>query len=113
MAAPTHLTLNEKNAINTLVDNIKNELKEQVIQIRLFGSKIRGKSHDDSDIDILIVVRERTQSILDTIADISLKVDLEYDVNISLIIFSIEEFDQNRIWETEFIQNIQREGVSL
>lgn len=32
---------------------------EQVVSIELFGSKARGDSRHDSDIDILIIVKDR------------------------------------------------------
>ena len=52
-------------------------------------------------------------SFLDTIAEISLDVDLRYDPNISLIVFSLDEYNQNSAWETPFIKNVRKEGIPL
>ena len=53
------------------------------------------------------------ETILDTIAEISLDVDLRYDPNISLIVFSLDEYNQNSAWETPFIKNVRKEGIPL
>jgi len=108
-----YLTSTEKSALELLISELRNKLDDQLIRIQLFGSKIRGDFRENSDIDLLIVVRERTQAILDIIAEVSLDVDLEYDPKISLIIFSIDEYNQNEAWETPFIKNVEREGIPL
>ncbi len=108
-----YLTRSEKEALDLLIRKLKSTLNEQLIKIQLFGSKIRGDFREDSDIDLLIVVRERNQAVLDIIAEISLDVDLKYDPKISLIIFSVDEYEQNKVWGTPFIKSIEREGVLL
>lgn len=84
-----------------------------MIKIQVFGSKIRGDFREDSDIDVLIIVRERSEAVLDILADISLEIDLNFDAKISLVIFSQEEYKQNEAWETPFTRNISREGILL
>ncbi len=54
-----HLNKNEEQAVRKFVSVIKEKLKDQVIEIKLFGSKVRGKYYEDSYIDILIIVKER------------------------------------------------------
>ena len=108
-----YLTSEEKNALDLLINKLRTKLVDQIVKIQLFGSKSRGDFTNDSDIDLLLVVRERTTGILDTIAEISLDVDLRYDPNISLIVFSLDEYNQNAAWETPFIKNIEKEGILL
>ena len=108
-----YLNTSENKAVACLVSKLKRSLNDQLIKIKIFGSKIRGDYHQDSDIDILVIVRERTEEILDKVAEISLEVDLIYDSHISIMLFSEDEYQQNKGWETPFIQNVEREGLLL
>jgi predicted nucleotidyltransferase len=108
-----YLTKQETAALNLLISRLKNELKDYLIRVQLFGSKAKGNFKPDSDIDVLLIVKDRTEKVLDKIAEIHFDVDLKYDPNISLIIFSDEEYRQNQRLDTPFIKNIQRESIAL
>ena len=108
-----YLTNRETEALNLLISRLKDELKDYLINMQLFGSKATGDFAPDSDIDILLIVKERSVKILDKIAEIHLDVDLKYDPNISLIIFSEYEYQQNQRLDTPFIKNIQNESIAL
>jgi len=108
-----HLSTNESNAIKWFVTTLKNQLNDQLLEVQLFGSKVRGDFQPDSDIDLLVIVKERSETILDQVAEILLQVELKYDPQLSVILFSEHEYRQNQIWETPFIKNVQREGILL
>ena len=108
-----NLTEKEAEALDLLVNNLKNDLKDQLLQVQFFGSKCRGNFDQDSDIDVLLVVKKRTEEILEKIAEFHLDVDLKYDPNISLIIFSEYEYKKNKSLKSPFIDNVISEGVSL
>lgn len=108
-----YLTANERQALSLLVKKLRAQLSNQLVQIKIFGSKVRGTFHEESDLDVLLIVQERTEAILDTIAAIHLEIELQYNLNISLIIYSQDEFEINERFESPFIKNIQRESVAL
>ena len=108
-----YLTPNEREALYVFVKSLKEQLKSQLIQVWLFGSKAKGNFNSDSDIDVLLILQERTEEILDKIAAIHLELDLKYDPNISLIIYSQHEYEQNEAFESPFLKNIQRESIAL
>lgn len=108
-----YLTAQETNAVRLLLTRLKHELADQLIQLKLFGSKAKGNFTADSDIDILVIVKDRTDAILDKIAAIHQEVDLKYNPNISLIIFSEFEYEQNQRLKTPFIKSIQTESIAL
>ena len=58
-----HLSRLEKNTIRSFVEELKRRLGNEVIDIVLFGSKIRGDFNEESDIDIFVLVREKTPEI--------------------------------------------------
>ena len=109
----SYLTAKETNAVKLLMTRLKQELADQMVQLKLFGSKAKGDFTADSDVDILLIVKDRTDAILDKIAAIHLDIDLKYDPNISLIIFSEFEYEQNHRLNTPFIKSIQNESIAL
>ena len=95
------------------VSVIKEKLKDQLVELRLFGSKVRGNSYSDSDIDILIILKERKGAIIDTLYQELLDVELEYDSKISLTLFSEAEYSRNIKAHTPFVESLASEGVKL
>lgn len=108
-----YLTKQESAALKSLISRLKTELQDSLIRAQLFGSKATGNFNPDSDIDVLLIVKDRTEKVLDKIAEIHFDVDLKFDPNISLIIFSEDEYQQNQRFETPFIKSIQTESIAL
>jgi len=76
MTAPNHgfsfrhyLALNqkEKQAVKAFVSAIRKNLKSQLLEAKIFGSKVRGDFSQDSDIDILIILKERSKYLIDVL----------------------------------------------
>lgn len=64
-----HLTATEKKVIENFARLVRAALGDNLIDVEIFGSKVRGDFKKDSDIDILIVVKERTLDVMDKIAE--------------------------------------------
>lgn len=108
-----NLLPNEKQALDSFSQTLKKQLGSNLLDIRLFGSKRRGDSQPDSDTDIFVLVKQKDITTHNLIIESALNTDLEYNVNISPIIFSEEEFRQNTRCHTPFIRNLEKEGVTL
>ena len=110
-----YLALNkrEKQAVKAFVAAIRKSLKDEVLEIKIFGSKVRGDYSKDSDIDILLVLRERGKLSIDNIYEELLAVELEYDSKISLSIFSKSEYQHNLDAHTPFMKSLADEAVAL
>ena len=109
------LALNQKEeqAVKAFVAAIRKNLKDEVLEIKIFGSKVRGDYFQDSDIDTLIVLRERSRPFIDTLYEELLAFELEYDSKISLTIFSQSEYQHNLDVHTPFMESLANEGVTL
>ena len=109
------LALNQKEeqAVKAFVSAIRRELKDQLLEVKIFGSKIRGDCSRDSDIDILIVLKKRNKRLIDTLYEKLLDIELEYDSKISLTIFSQAEYQHNLNAHTPFMESLANEGVTL
>ncbi|TYO94782.1 nucleotidyltransferase domain-containing protein [Desulfallas thermosapovorans] len=107
------LNLTEKKALNEFSSLIKDVLKDNLFDIKLFGSKSTGKFHDESDIDVLIVVKQRNEETMNSISDILLDIELKYASNISPIVLTTTEFIKNQQHQTLFYHEVSRNGMTL
>ncbi len=108
-----YLSTNETNAVSLFSQRVKALLKDNLLLIKLFGSKVRGDYSKDSDIDILLILKQKDYALRERIYDILLDIDLEFDPKISLKIFSMAEIKKNKELGSPFIFNVEQEGILL
>jgi len=102
--------------IQTIITKTKQGLKkiygEQLDKIVLFGSQARGDATPESDIDILIVLKnsfnysQESDKISILIADLC----LEYNVLISCAFTTDQQFYHHN---NAFFRNIRQEGLTI
>jgi len=61
------LTGKEKQAVHQFGLGVKTLLRDNLLQFKLFGSKVRGDFAKDSDVDILLVIKEIKYTLIDAI----------------------------------------------
>ncbi|MBI5196597.1 MAG: nucleotidyltransferase domain-containing protein [Nitrospirae bacterium] len=108
-----YLTKIEKKVVEEFAKQVRTALGQNLIDMEIFGSKVRGDFTGDSDIDILVVVKERTLDVMDKIGDITAELALEYDMPLSPVIFSKYEYQVNRNMSSPFVLSVEAEGVRL
>jgi predicted nucleotidyltransferase len=110
-----YICIMNKKEIN-ITQMIKARIKQKnpLADIILFGSHARGKSHKDSDWDILILLNQPTVSRLTEkeYRDELFDVELEIGEPISTFVFSKSDWEQKHEI-TPLYQNIKREGIYL
>lgn len=90
---------------------LRHRLGKHLREVRLFGSRARGDARNSSDYDVLVVVDQRTPEIRSTILDIEVDLLGEYDVLVTSVLRSEDEWRVSQNYP--FARNIAREGVSL
>lgn len=103
----------EKDAVARFVESLKTALGESIVKVEAFGSKVRGDYTGTSDIDILIIVTERTVDRMDIVAGITAEINLEYDVSVAPVVFSDGEYKANLKMGSPFPLAVEAEGVVL
>lgn len=97
-----------RTAFEKFRNEIEEELGDQVKEVILYGSVARDEETEESDVDVLVVVEDR--SVKDKIFDISLRTMLEEDVYIAPKVITGEEFTDMRDKGNPFLSEIMPEA---
>lgn len=106
------LTKKEKLTVEKFSAKLKSALRKDLILIKLIGSKVKGDFDKDSDVDVLIVVKDYLIN-KEKIFDILFTIDPYYETKISPIIYSTYEYQKNKELGSPFIEKTEREGIKL
>jgi predicted nucleotidyltransferase len=85
-----------------------------LVKLVLYGSKARGDSHAESDIDLIAVMAHRPDwKTKREIYDRCYRLGLQYDVVIQPVILAESDFDSPRFRVTPLLRNVAAEGVAV
>lgn len=89
------------------------ERRLPIAEVIVFGSRARGDFEEDSDLDVLVVVPERTLDLVHEIRTCAWEIGFEADRYIQTVIRPRMEFEQDPYRESPFIQAVSEEGVRI
>ncbi len=96
---------------------IVNELKENIreiypeAEIYFYGSRATKTHRDDSDYDVLVLLREVNPVARDTIYDIAWETGFKHDAFISPVLAKMDEFAG--ISASPFFNNVKHYGIII
>ncbi|MFH1564119.1 MAG: hypothetical protein ABIF11_12005 [Nitrospirota bacterium] len=108
----SYLTMVEKIGIVEFLNKIQTQIKNNLLMVKMIGSKLSKNFDKESDIDLFILVKECNYQIMHNINDICTELNLHYDINLSPIIYSLEEHNKNVYFQTMFVRELDK-GVTL
>ena len=94
-------------------DTLKSVWGDKIKKMVLFGSRAKGTFLKNSDYDIAIVLEERDSQMIDQIYDYVLDFLLKYEVDISLKIYSEDDYKRKSALQTPFLREIEKTGITL
>lgn len=100
-------------AVTELKNRLIKELGEHIESIVLYGSVAKRKTHEDSDIDVLIVTQNYDKELFDKISKIRTRIDLDNNTLTSLFYVSREELERYVKLGSPFIKSVAKEDVIL
>lgn len=91
---------------------VQNAIGNEIVQIILYGSCARGDFHEDSDIDIALIVRKDREDInqyQDVLAGIATQIAMKNYAIVNFICLAQEDYLQKKAWYP-YYKNIDMEG---
>ena len=101
----------EKEALQTFVNYLEESIPDKVENISLFGSKARGDSQRNSDIDVLVILDKDDRKLRREIITKAARISLEYDLLLSPRVIGVERWRKMRGFSLYL--NVIREALSL
>lgn len=110
--ADLKLPQNVRNALRAARQRLSAEFN--VDRIVLFGSVVRGTADEESDVDLLIVLREPADHpVRNRISSIILDINLEHDANLSGLVVDQKAWDEGLASAMPIHAEVEEEGIPL
>ncbi len=113
MLSGVTLLSSEARAVEALRAWLHERFGGRLRELALFGSKARGEAHEDSDVDVLVVVDGLTSSEVREIGQLGGDLLTQHDVLIAPFAVSAERMAQLRARDRRIAHEIDRDAVPL
>ncbi|MCD6372121.1 MAG: nucleotidyltransferase domain-containing protein [Thermococcus sp.] len=105
--------MRHKEVAEAFARDVRKLLGDNLVKIILFGSVARGEESEESDVDILVVVKNDPWEVQKKLADLVVDYLLEYGIYVSPKVISLEEFEFMKRIKSAFYINISKEGIPV
>ena len=102
-----------RNTLAQFGAELRDALPELVVSVHAFGSRVRGDHRGDSDLDVLVVVGERTLEVERAIIDLCVEHERRSGIGFDPVIKDVATLDLERKRHTPFYQNVSTESIPL
>jgi predicted nucleotidyltransferase len=100
---------NESKALNSL--KIELNKRYELLDLKIYGSKAKGLDTPNSDLDVMVVLKNLTPLIESEIDDLIFEINIENDCLITAIFFDQEELEVGPLSESPIYRKISQEGI--
>ena len=113
------LSAEERHVVDAFAARVKAHFGDKLERIAVFGSRARGDTHAESDIDVIVLLRlpifEETAAdeAVRRFRDEACRLEPRHYVPISLIVLAYERFEQTLARERRFALDVDQEGIRL
>lgn len=105
----------DRQVVMELKSRLPPEVASRLEKLILYGSRARGDSTQDSDLDLVALVDEKTPALEEQLEEIAYRVmwDRDFRPIISLKVFSAARFHAAVRKGYSFYRHVEREGIEL
>lgn len=100
-------------ALDAYASRLRPIFGERLRELRLFGSYSRGEAHEDSDVDVLVLIDGLTDREIGVVATEAAYTMIDTGVPISPLPMSTERLEQLRRGERLLARDLDSEGIPL
>jgi len=105
------LAAQDLQALQDFTAYLQASIPDQIELLALFGSKARGDSKQESDIDVLVILSREDRKLRREILRQAARFSLRYDVLLSPRVIGAERWEKMRGFS--LYQNVQRDATRL
>jgi hypothetical protein len=102
-----------KLALDEYADGLRSLFGSRLLELRLFGSYARGEAHEDSDVDVLVVVAGLTDLEVGVVAGEAAPIIQKWGLPLAPLPMSSEHLALLRRQGRALASSLDREGISL
>jgi len=104
-----------KDLLQEFKKRIPESVRPHIRRLILFGSAAREEDQLESDVDVLVLLDERSQEIEEALREAAYQAMWECDFQrlLSLKILSLIDYEDRLAKGYSFYQNVKREGIPL
>ena len=92
---------------------VRERFAESVVDIRLFGSHARANAHEDSDVDVAVVLEAAGWEVRRDIIDLAADIGLAHDLMLSPTVFDRATYERWRAQDRPLVRDIETEGIPV
>ncbi len=103
----------EMEVVKGFCADVRKALGDNVVSITLFGSRARGEGDDESDIDVLFILRATDSDVEDDIIKIAVDYMVDYNLVLAPATYTNKEWNRYKKLGSFFVDNVESEGIAL
>jgi predicted nucleotidyltransferase len=107
------LTQQEQAWLDAYRKGIESKHPQVVHEMLIYGSKARGQAHAESDLDVLLIVKNEARRLKRELRRIGYMLAASSDVLPSILAYTEEEWESRRRNRSAFRQAVERNAVRV
>ncbi|CAN5835887.1 nucleotidyltransferase domain-containing protein [soil metagenome] len=100
-------------AAGSFAAELRRRFADSVVEVRLYGSYARGEAHEESDVDVAVVLEDARWATQREVIDIAADTGLRCGLVFSPSIFDRDTYARWRRQERPLAMDIERDGIPL